>query len=132
MYLLDTDICIYIVKRRPPQVQEKFESLPLGSVSMSTITHGELLFGALKSQYSERSLSILEQLLKYIPALPVPEKVARAYAEIRADLSARGQVIGNNDLWIAAHARAEGLILVTNNVREFARVDGLQIENWAA
>ena len=131
MYLLDTNICIYIIKKKPPAVLQRFERLKPGDVAMSLVTFGELEFGARKSQQAERALAILQELRESIPVLPMEADVAVHYAQIRHVLASRGTPIGNNDLWIAAHARALGATLVSNNLREFARVDGLQLENWA-
>lgn len=130
MYMLDTNICIYIIKKKPISVLQKFESLPLGSVAMSLVTYGELEFGALRSNNSKRALDILDEIAAYIPVLPMPIDAAKEYADIRANLSAKGTPIGNNDLWIAAHARSLGHTLVSNNVREFERVENLKLENW--
>jgi len=130
MYMLDTNICIYIIKKKPISVLQKFESLPLGSVAMSLVTYGELEFGALRSNNSKQALDILDEIAAYIPVLPMPIDASKEYADIRAKLSAKGTPIGNNDLWIAAHARALGHTLVSNNVREFERVDNLKLENW--
>ena len=128
--MLDTNICIYIIKKKPISVLQKFESLPLGSVAMSLVTYGELEFGALRSNNSKQALDILDEIAAYIPVLPMPIDASKEYADIRAKLSAKGTPIGNNDLWIAAHARALGHTLVSNNVREFERVDNLKLENW--
>ncbi|WP_223826329.1 type II toxin-antitoxin system tRNA(fMet)-specific endonuclease VapC [Spongiibacter pelagi] len=128
--MLDTNICIYIIKKQPPSVLQKFESLPIGSVVMSLVTYGELEYGALKSNNSEKALNVLEELSNYIPVLPVGVDVAKAYASIRAGLEAKGTPIGNNDLWIAAHAKALGHTLVSNNIKEFERVSELKLENW--
>ena len=92
---------------------------------------GELGHGAEKSQAREKTLLTMNHLIAAIPIMPMMAAVGQHYGQIRADLERKGQPIGNNDLWIAAHARAEGCILVTNNEREFARIEGLQIENWA-
>lgn len=129
-YLLDTNICIYIAKGQPLAVRARFEQHTLHDLVMSTITLGELRFGAEKSQARERALSTIDQLTRVIPACPVPLAAGEHYGQIRATLQKQGLPIGNNDLWLAAHARAEGWILVTNNTREFARVPGLQLENW--
>jgi tRNA(fMet)-specific endonuclease VapC len=99
---------------------------------MSVITLGELRFGAEKSQSRERSLAGVARLEQLIPVHALPEAAGEHYGQIRAGLSSLGQPLGNNDLWLAAHARAEGWILVTNNAREFIRVPGLQIENWVS
>ena len=130
-YLLDTDICIYIAKRRPAQVQARLATLRAGAVAMSVITYGELWHGATRSQRSAEAFAILEHLARAAPVLTLDEDAARHYGEIRAVLESKGRPIGNNDLWIAAHARAAKLTLVTNNEREFSRVDGLAVENWA-
>lgn len=130
MYMLDTNICIYIIKKKPISVLQKFESLPVGAVSMSLVTYGELEFGALRSNNAKKALDILDELAAYIPVLPMPADAAKEYADIRANLTAKGLPIGNNDLWIAAHARALGHTLVTNNVKEFERVDNLELDNW--
>ena len=129
-YLLDTNICIYIAKHNPPTVRERFAHHTASELAMSVITLGELRFGAEKSQARERaiaSIQLLENLMQ-IAALPV--HAGEHYGQIRASLQKTGQLIGNNDLWLAAHARAEGWIFVTNNESEFVRVPGLQVENW--
>ena len=130
MYMLDTNICIYIIKQQPKSVLEKFESLSVGSVAMSLVTLGELEYGALRSRNSGGAMGILEELVNYIPVLPMAESVATEYADIRADLATKGTPIGNNDMWIAAHARDLGCTLITNNLKEFARVPNLQVDNW--
>ncbi len=130
MYVLDTNICIYIIKKQPPSVFERFESLPLGSLSMSLVTFGELEYGAMRSNNSEKALNILDELINYIPVLPMGTDVAKHYADIRADLAKKGTPIGNNDLWIAAHTRSLGHTLVSNNIKEFERVENLKLENW--
>ena len=94
------------------------------------ITYGELRYGAVKSSERERALDLLDRLVALLPVLPLPQPAGEAYGTIRADLERRGEVIGNNDLWIAAHALAAGLILATNNRREFARISGLQLADW--
>ena len=130
LYMLDTKICIYIMKQKPISVFKKFESLTIGTVGMSLVTYGELQFGALRSNNARKALDILDELAAYIPVQSMPTAVAAEYAEIRADLSAKGMLIGNNDLWIAAHARALDLTLVTNNAKEFGRVENLKLDNW--
>ena len=129
-YLLDTDICIYTAKARPPEFARRLGSLAPGSVAMSVVTLGELVFGAERSQARERAMGKLARLIELIPVLGLPESAGRHYGRIRAALTAAGTPIGNNDLWIAAHAAADALILVSNNSREFERVPGLQVENW--
>ena len=109
---------------------KKFEALEVGQVGMSVITFGELYYGAEKSQQKTKTLDILTQLIELIPVLPLPINTAEHYGKVRAVLEKKGKIIGNNDLWIAAHALADKLTLVTNNVREFKRVPGLTVENW--
>jgi tRNA(fMet)-specific endonuclease VapC len=129
-YLLDTNICIYIKNHRPPEVLARFSKLPPGKVAMSSITYGELCFGAEKSAKPKETLQILENLVTLIPVLPLDENASQHYGKIRQQLQASGKLIGNNDLWIAAHALAGKLVLVTNNESEFKRVPGLKVENW--
>ena len=131
-YLLDTNICIYIAKHNPPAVRERFAQISADSLSMSVITLGELRYGAEKSQMRVRSLEIIRQLEALIQIAPMNEDTAHHYGDIRSSLERAGRPIGNNDLWIAAHARSNGWTLVTNNEREFNRVEGLAVENWAA
>lgn len=129
-YLLDTNICIYIKNHRPAEVLARFTKLPPGKVAMSVITYGELCFGAEKSSKPKETRHILEQLIALIPVLPMDETVSAHYGKIRLHLQVSGKPIGNNDLWIASHALANKLVLVTNNVAEFQRVPGLRVENW--
>ncbi|MGF6229060.1 tRNA(fMet)-specific endonuclease VapC [Inquilinus ginsengisoli] len=129
-YLLDTSICIYIRRRRPPEVLARFEKLKPGEAGLSVITCGELLYGVEKNQSQTKAMQLLREMLALLPVLPLPAEVGEAYGAIRADLETRGQVIGNNDLWIAAHAKAAKLTLVTNNEKEFRRIGGLKIQNW--
>ncbi len=131
-FLLDTNICIYIRQKRPPEVLARFEKLGPGEAALSIITYGELLYGAAKSQSRQLAMARLAELTSFLPVLPVPEEAALEYGEIRAMLESKGETIGGNDLWIAAHAKAAGLVLITNNEREFKRVRGLKVQNWAA
>ena len=130
-YLLDTNICIYIRQKRPEEVLRRFRKLRPGEAALSVITYGELLYGAAKSAQRVLALERLRELVRLLPALSLPDSAAEAYGSIRAELESKGEMIGNNDLWIAAHAVAAGLTLVTNNEREFRRVRGLKIQNWA-
>jgi tRNA(fMet)-specific endonuclease VapC len=129
-YLLDTNICIYIRQKRPQEVFKRFSKLRAGEVALSVITSGELLYGAAKSRHRTAALERLRELFHLLPALALPETAAETYGTLRADLESRGQMIGNNDLWIAAHALTSNLILVTNNEKEFRRVRGLKVQNW--
>ncbi len=130
-YLLDTNICIYIAKRRPPAVAKHFARLAAGTVGMSLITFGELRYGAEKSARREQTLAALERLVEVIPVIEPDAAVGATYGVLRAQLERTGTPIGNNDLWIAAHALGLGLTLVSNNTREFERVPKLKLENWA-
>jgi tRNA(fMet)-specific endonuclease VapC len=129
-YLLDTNICIYIAKQRPLEVYQRLSELNVGDMGMSLITFGELRFGAQKSQHQEIALEKLKQLVRYIPVILPTEETAEKYEIIRSFLEKNGQPIGNNDLWIAAHALSLNTILVTNNTKEFIRVPDLLLENW--
>ena len=127
--LLDTNICIYIINTRPPQVAAHFEGLVYGDVAVSSITGAELAFGVAKSG-SARNQDALEKFLAPLDVLPFDAAAMYAYGTLRAQLQARGQPIGALDTLIAAHALALGATLVTNNLAEFARVPGLACENW--
>lgn len=129
-YLLDTNICIYLTKHQHPALTERFLNLAENEVAMSVITFGELQFGAQKSQHRSKVLQSLDKLSAVIPVLEMQKEVGLIYGEIRATLQQKGTPIGNNDLWIAAHALSEKLILVTNNEKEFRRVPNLSAENW--
>ena len=129
-YLLDTNICIYIQRHKPGEVLARFQKLKAGDAAISVITWGELLYGAEKSRQRKKVLQLLEEFKTFVPVLPLPENAGKAYGAIRASLESRGEPIGNNDLWIAAHAKAAALTIVTNNEREFQRVPGLKVQNW--
>jgi tRNA(fMet)-specific endonuclease VapC len=129
--MLDTNICIYIAKHRPPEVKARFERLKPGQLIISVITYGELQYGASKSTQRARALAQLEELVRDIPVEDLNFTAAQAYGEIRAALEKQGRLIGNNDLWIGAHAMALDVTLATNNEREFKRTAGLSVENWA-
>lgn len=128
-YLLDTNVCI-AYKKRKPGVPEKIEALPAGQAAMSVVTWGELMLGVEKSRERERSLAILERVRQIIPVIGADESVGDHYGAIRGQLEQAGTPIGPNDLWIAAHARALGIPVVTNNTGEFGRVSGLTVEDW--
>lgn len=129
-YLLDTNICIYIAKHNPPKVKERFLQLAASDLGMSVVTYGELCFGVEKSQNPTQTRVVVERLAEAIKVEALTPSVGIHYGEIRAQLQKAGTMIGNNDLWIAAHARSNGWILVSNNTKEFERVDGLALENW--
>ena len=131
-YLLDTNLCIYIRQNRPEEVLRRFRKLRPGEAVLSVITYGELLYGATKSSQRAGAVARLQELVNLLPAISLPETAAQSYGTIRAELESNGEMIGNNDLWIAAHAISAGLTLVTNNEKEFSRVRGLKVQNWAA
>jgi len=129
-YLLDTNICIYLIKKKPPQVLEKFLKLNQGSLAISSITIAELYYGVAKSSFPNENTIALEEFLQPLQILDFKKEDAIVYGRIRAKLESIGKIIGAMDLLIAAQALNNHLILVTNNEREFLRVDNLQIENW--
>lgn len=129
-YMLDTDICSYIIKRSSEPLLRRLEALPVTEICMSVITRSELLYGVEVSPRRAQDEAALAAFLPYVAVLDFTGEAARHYAEIRADLKTRGALIGANDLFIAAHARSLGLTLITNNTAEFGRVKGLAIENW--
>ena len=128
-YLLDTNIVIYVIKRRPLEVLAVFNENAT-RMAISAVTLAELMHGAEKSSQPANNLAVVEDFCSRLVVLPYAEKAAQHYGAIRATLEKIGQPIGVNDLHIAAHARSEGLVLVTNNEKEFAKVPALQIENW--
>jgi tRNA(fMet)-specific endonuclease VapC len=130
-YLLDTNIVIYVIKNKPLSALQTFND-HAGHMAISTITLAELLHGAEKSNAPTRSLAVVEDFCSRLEILPYGPKAAQHYGSIRSALEKCGQTIGINDLHIAAHARSEGLTLVTNNLREFERVDALLLANWVA
>ncbi len=131
-YLLDTNICIFIVRERPTGVLERFRALRAGDAVISVITYGELRYGAEKSRERARAIEVLDELVTLIPVEDLPLAAGVEYGEIRAVLARQGEMIGNNDLWSAAHARAANLVLVTNDEWEFQHVSKLTIENWVS
>ena len=129
-YLLDTNIVIYVIKNKPLSALQLFNE-HASHMAISAITLAELLHGAEKSNAPARSLAVVEDFCTRLEVLPYGPKAAQHYGSIRSALEKRGQPIGVNDLHIAAHARSEGLTLVSNNLREFERVEALQLANWA-
>jgi len=128
--LLDTNICIYVARNHPATVARRFARAVPGSLGISIITWGELCFGAAKSNDPPGVYSLLEQFSRMVKVLPLPAEAGPHYGAVRAALQKAGKLIGNNDLWIAAHALALGVPLVSNNLHEFERVPGLKLENW--
>ena len=129
-YMLDTDTCSYIMKRSNDAVLKRLQQVPVGDVCISVITKSQLLFGVELSPRRQQNEVALNAFLRYVEVLDFPDEASLHYAKIRADLKTLGTMIGANDLFIAAHARSLGLMLVTNNTREFGRVRDLAIENW--
>lgn len=129
-YMLDTNICIYTIKNNPAIVREKFQQHQ-HHLCISSIVLSELLYGAEKSDTPTKSLALIEGLAARLEVLDFDENAAAHSAEIRAELAKKGTPIGHYDVLIAGHARSRGLILVSNNLREFERVGGLRLENWA-
>jgi len=131
VYMLDTDISSYIMKRTHDTVLRRLRKVAVSDVCISAITKAELMYGVEVSPRRQKDEAALDEFLRYVEVLDYPALAATDYATIRADLKARGTMIGGNDLLIAAHALSIGLTLVTNNTREFSRVQNLKIENWA-
>lgn len=129
-YLLDTDTCIYLAKHTPRSVVARLASEPADAAAISVITYGEMRFGAEQSSQRLLALATLDHFAGMLEVLPLQPSVAVAYGMIRAELKRNGKLIGANDLWIASHAMAMNLTLVTNNLCEFQRVPRLRIENW--
>ena len=129
-YMLDTDTCSSIMKRSSEAVIKRLSAVPVTEVCISVITKAELLYGVEVSPRKAQDATALQAFLPHLAVLEFPDDAAAHYAQIRADLKKRGQMIGANDLFIAAHARSLGLKLVTNNIPEFNRVRGLALENW--
>lgn len=128
--MLDTNICIYIIKRRPPAVLERFKQYEIGDIAISAITLSELRYGVAKSREREGNAVALDQFVTPLEILPYDEVAAQAYGTIRATLEQAGTPIGAMNLLIASHAVSQRLPLVTNNTREFSRVQGLVLQNW--
>lgn len=128
-YMLDTNIVIYVIKRRPIEILDTFNR-HAGQMCISAITHAELIHGVEKSTQPEHNLRQVEDFISRLEVLDYGVKAACHYGDIRASLEKQGKLIGVNDLHIAGHARSESLVLVTNNLKEFERVSGLRLENW--
>jgi len=129
-YILDTNICIYIINQSPQNVLKKFHELDYRQISISIITYGELFYGISKGNNFAKSKISLDKFTQNIHIIPIDSNVAKHYGDIRAKLSKQGDIIGNNDLWIVAHARSLDATLVSNNLKDFERVQGLKTENW--
>ena len=128
-YMLDTNICIYVIKNRPAALRDRFNSLA-DQLCISAITLAELLYGVEKSARPIENLAAVEQFAARLQVLPFAERAASHFGQLRAELEKAGQPAGAYDVMIGGHARSEGLIIVTNNRREFDRMNGLRVENW--
>jgi tRNA(fMet)-specific endonuclease VapC len=130
-YMIDTDICSYVMKRSSDVLLKRLRRVPVNDVCISVITKAELLYGVEISAQRQQDEIALSAFLQYVDVLDFPDQASADYANIRAHLKRNGQLIGANDLLIAAHARCLGLTLVTNNISEFRRVRDLSVENWS-
>lgn len=131
-FLIDTNICIHIMNKRPIEVIHRFKGMEVGQIGISTITVSELSYGASKSNLRKQNFKRLEEFLAPFEIIPYNQNAAKYYGEIRSQLETQGNIIGPLDLLIAAHALSENLTLVTNNEKEFERIKSLKVENWVA
>lgn len=130
--MLDTNVCVHLIRRRPPQVLQRFEGYEVGEIGVSSVTAAELRYGAEKSPRPKQNREALDAFLLPLEVLAFGPEEAAAYGRVRATLEGAGTPIGPLDTLIAAHALSLGVVLVTNNVREFSRVPGLDVEDWTA
>lgn len=132
-YLLDTNICIYIINEKPKKVLEKFEQYQVYEFGISSITHAELQYGVQKSKYRTKNQKALDEFLMPLTILPFQgKKMVSHYGEIRTFLESQGKIIGPLDMLIAAHAQSLNLTIISNNIKEFSRVPNLKCENWVS
>ena len=129
-YLIDTNICIYVMNKRPPEVIQKFKNTEIGQIGISSITVSELYYGVSKSKLQKQNSKRLEEFFTPFEILSYDENASKFYGTIRSQLEGQGCVIGPLDMLIAAHALSNDLVLVTNNEKEFNRIESLKIENW--
>jgi tRNA(fMet)-specific endonuclease VapC len=130
--MIDTNICIYIIKRRPEAVLKHFLAYEVGDIGISSITLSELRYGAAKSKYREKNTKALDEFIIPLEIVPFDEQAAKAYGDIRSALEKVGMPIGSMDMLIAAQALSRGVTLITNNTREFSRIPGLTVIDWTA
>ncbi|XGB40202.1 MAG: type II toxin-antitoxin system VapC family toxin [Cyanobacteria bacterium LVE1205-1] len=130
MFLLDTNICIYIIKEKPRQVLEKFEQIDPSALGISVITLAKLVYGAAKSTNPSKNYQVIEDFVTYLDVFNWDVRVSRIYGEVRADLEQKGTPMGLLDTQIAAHCLSLDRVLVTNNGQEFERIPDLKLENW--
>jgi tRNA(fMet)-specific endonuclease VapC len=129
--MLDTNMCIYIIKKKPEKVLKKFQLFDIGDICISSITYAELMFGVSKSQHKQKNKDALLEFAIPLDIMPFDDEIAVNYGDLRAYLEAKGTPIGSLDTMIAAHAQTLKCMLVTNNKKEFARVPHLKIEDWS-
>jgi tRNA(fMet)-specific endonuclease VapC len=129
-YMLDTNICIYIIKKHPKEVLKKFHAFKIGDICLSSVTLAELMYGVEKSQHHKKNKSALEEFILPLDIMPFDEEAASHYGQLRAHLEKKGNPIGALDFMIAAHAQCLKAVLVTNNKKEFQRIPDLTIEDW--
>lgn len=129
-YMLDTNMCIYLIKKHPENVLKKFNVFDVGDIYLSSITFAELMFGVQKSHHQQKNKAALQEFTSPLEIMPFDTEAATHYGYIRAHLEKKGTPIGSLDMMIAAHAQCLNLILVTNNQKEFSRIPNLKIENW--
>ena len=132
LYLLDTDICAFVLRRTSATLLERIQSVPLSQQVISVVTYAELLYGVQHSSKKKANQQAVDALVRHLAVLDWSAAAARHYAEIRAELKKKGSVISANDLMIAAHARSLAATVVTNNTQDFGRIKGLGVENWTS
>jgi len=131
-YMLDTNICIYLIKRKLPKVLKYFQSLVPGDIGVSSITLAELRYGVAKSQHNEINQQALDEFILPLEIADFDEKAAESYGNVRASLAKEGKPVGAMDMLIGAHALSLGVTLITNNTREFKQIRHLKIADWSA
>lgn len=129
-FMLDTNICIYIIKRKPPNVIDRFKQTEISQIGISSITLSELIYGVSKSSNPEQNRMALTQFIAPLEILPYDDEASQYYGDLRVHLEKNGMPIGALDMLIAAHALSVGCTLVTNNEKEFIRIPNLKIDNW--
>ncbi len=131
-YMLDTDICSYVIRERPLEVFEKFKKIEVNQLCISVVTYAELIYGVEHSSSRKINRPIVDDFVRHLDIITWDENAAEHYGKIRAFLRAEGNIIGSMDMMIAAHARSQNMILITNNDKHFKRVPKLRLENWVA
>ena len=130
LYILDTDICSYIIKERSVALYDKLSAVPIEQIAVSIVTFAELLYGVKRSESTKVNRQIIDDFTRHLSILPWGEKAAEHYADIRTLLEKKGEKIGNMAMMIGSHARSLGATVITNNMRHFTRIDHLYVENW--